>query len=100
MKRDHELRRVRRLQKEIDSIRRQLGLSSPGAVVYSSPLRSLEDEVVVVEADGMGGATTCIIEGNYPIDFITKYEERFPSEEKAVRKAESLVVHEKFRKVE
>ncbi|MBX3329132.1 MAG: hypothetical protein KF722_01930 [Nitrospira sp.] len=91
MKRYQELRRLRRLQSEIDSIRRQLAISSPGAVVYSSPLRSLEDEIVVVEADGMGGATTSVIEGNYPIDFTTKYEERFSSEEKAIRKAENLV---------
>ncbi|NGZ09383.1 MAG: hypothetical protein CV088_08340 [Nitrospira sp. LK70] len=91
MKRDQELRRLRRLQSEIDSIRRLLGISSPGTVVYSSPLRSLEDEVVVVEADGMGGATTSVIGGNYPIDFTTKYEERFASEEMAIRKAENLV---------
>lgn len=91
MKRDQELRRLRRLQSEIDSIRRLLGISAPGTVVYSSLLRSLGDEVVVVEADGMGGATTSVVEGNYPIDFTTKYEEQFPSEEIAIRKAENLV---------
>ena len=96
MKRSQELQRLRRLQREIDSIRRQLRISSPGTVIYSSPLRSLEDEVVVVEADGMGGATTSVIEGNYPIDFIAKYEESFSSEKHAIRKAENLVGQVEF----
>ena len=90
MNRNQKLTRLRRLQSEIDAIRHQLGISPPGAVLYSSPICALEEEVVIVEADGMGGATTCVVEGNYPVDYITKFEKRFISEEKAVRKAENL----------
>lgn len=92
MKRSDDLRRLRRLQKEVDVLRHELGINSPGAVLYSSPICPLEEEVVVVEADGMGGATTCVVAGNYPIDYITKYEKRFMSEEKAIHKAERLAM--------
>jgi hypothetical protein len=97
MKRNQELRRLRLLQSEIDALRHNLGINSPGEVLYSSPICALEEEIVVVEADGMGGATTCVVEGNYPVDYITKYEKRFMSEEKAIRKAERLAGQSEFR---
>lgn len=91
MNRSQELKRLRHLQSEADAIRRKLRISPSGAVLYSSPLCSLEDEVVVVEADGVGGATTSVVEGNYPVDYITKFEQHFASEDIALRQAEELV---------
>ncbi|MEW6542769.1 MAG: hypothetical protein AB1411_04065 [Nitrospirota bacterium] len=91
MSRDQQLKQLKRLQAEVDAIRRDMGISAPDAVLYLSPLYALEDEVVVVEADGFGGATTCVVEGNYPVDYITKFEKHFVSEEKALRMAEDLV---------
>lgn len=91
MNRKQKLKQLQRLQAQIDAIRKDLGINASGTVLYSSPLLALEDEVVVVEADGFGGATTCVVEGNYPVDYISKIENHFPSEEKAICNAEDLV---------
>ena len=71
MNRKQKLKQLQRLQ-ALDAIRKDLGINASGTVLYSSPLLALEDEVVVVEADGFGGATTCVVEGNYPVDYISK----------------------------
>lgn len=91
MNRKQKLKQLQRLQAQVDSIRDDLGISAPGEVLYSSPLCAIEDELVVVEADGFGGATICVVEGNYPVDYISKTEKYFPSEEKAICNAEDLV---------
>lgn len=91
MNRNQELKRLQRLQVEVDAIRRELKISAPGVVLYASPLYALEDEMVMVEADGFGGATTCVVEGNYPVDYITKFEKHFMSEEEAICMAEGLI---------
>jgi hypothetical protein len=90
MNRKQKLKQLQRLQAQADAIREDLGISAPGTVLYSSPLCALEDEVVLVEADGFGGATTCVVEGNYPVDYISKIEKHFSSEEKAICNAEDL----------
>ena len=90
MNRDLKLQRLQRLQAEVDAIRLELGISAPGSVLYFSAGHSLEDEMIVVEADGFGGATTSVVEGNYPVDYITKFEKEFASEEDAVRIADEL----------
>lgn len=86
-----QIKELRRLQRQVDEIRRDLGLNGPGTIVYSSPLCALEDEVVLVESDGFGGATTCVIDGNYPIDYNIEFEKHLPCEEKAIEMAERLV---------
>ena len=88
-----KLQKLGDLQKEADAIREDLGISAPKAVVYMSSLSAVGDEVVVVEADGFGGAKTSIVEGNYPIDFVIHYEKRFSTEAEAVDAAEKLVAH-------
>ena len=91
MKKDSRLKRLHQLQGEIDLLRQTLGINSPGSVLFSSPICAADDETVLVEADGLGGATTCIVTGNYPVDYITKYEKQFASERQAIRHAESWV---------
>jgi len=51
------------------------------------------DDMVVVESDGFGGATTSVIAGNYPLDYVTKFERFFPSESEAESAAEKLTDH-------
>jgi hypothetical protein len=51
----------------------------------------VDDEEVVVEADGFGGATLSVVEGNYPIDFLCLRETRFRTERAAIQAAEGLV---------
>lgn len=87
----NEINKLRRLQRQADSIRTKLNISPPGAVVYKADLDIIGDESVVVEADGFGGAVTKIVEGNYPIDYYTKFESAFVTEDKAVARAEAIV---------
>ena len=85
-----KLAELKNLQTQIDAIRRELGISQPGTVTFFASGRPGCDDDVVVLADGFGGATTSIVEGNYPVDFVTKFERIFPSEEDAEAAAEEL----------
>ena len=86
---NHEkIAELRNLQAKADLIRQELGISSPGKVTFLA--ESGAAGPIVVEADGFGGATTSIIEGNYPLDYITKFERFFPSEEEAAAAAEEV----------
>ena len=81
---------LRKLQAEIDTLRNKLGVSGRGEVLYLAP-RDADDELVIVEADGFGGAITKVVEGNYPLDFFTSYERVFSTESSAMEAAESVV---------
>jgi hypothetical protein len=83
--------RLRKLQIEIDAIRGELGISPPKSVLYLSSLNVTDDKSVVVEADGFGSATVSVVEGNYPIDFVSHYEKEFASENAAVEAAQKVV---------
>ena len=81
---------LRRLQAQIDALRNKLGVSGRGEVIYLAP-RDADDELVIVEADGFGGAITKVVEGNYPLDFFTSHEKSFRTEATAMEAAESVV---------
>jgi hypothetical protein len=81
---------VSRLQGQIDELRRQLNISPPGDVLYRADLSYADDEIVVVEANGFGGATLLVVEGNYPVDFCTREEKTFPTEAEALEAADAL----------
>ena len=89
MKRNEKLKKLRMLQAELDTIRRELGVRGPNEVLYLATLDYCDDEVIVV-ADGFGAATASVVEGNYPIDFFTRYEKEFSSEAAALRAAEKV----------
>jgi len=76
-----------------DAIRKELGFNPREEVTYSAPLYVTSDDTVVVEADGFGGATTGVVEGNYPVDYVIKFERFFPSESEAESVAEELACH-------
>ena len=59
-----------------------------------TPLSLSSDGMVIVEADGFGGATISVVEGNYPIDYITKVEKFFPSQKDAEAAAEAISLAE------
>jgi hypothetical protein len=88
-----KLAELRSLQARADAIRQELDFSPSGKVIYLAPLDVSADDVVVVEADGLGGATTSVVEGNYPLDYIIKFERFFASESEAERAAEDLARH-------
>ncbi len=85
-----KLAELRKLQAGADAIREDLQLNPPGKVTYMAPLQANPNDQVVVETDGFGGATTSIVEGNYPIDYVTKFERAFPSEKGAEAAAEAI----------
>ena len=66
-------------------------ISSPGAILFSAELYAVGDDLVVVEADGFGRATTSVVVGNYPTDYFTKSEKVFGSEGEALAAAEEIV---------
>jgi hypothetical protein len=79
-----------RLQAELDRLRLDLNINDRGAVLFRADLSYGDDEVALVEADGLGGATLRVVEGNYPVDFFTHEERTFPTETEAVSEAEAL----------
>lgn len=81
------MEKLKRLQTQVDAIRAELGISQPGAILFQSP----GDELLVVVADGFGGAMVSILEGNYPVDYSTKLERFFDSERDAESAAEAVV---------
>ena len=82
---------LERLHRQAESIREELKISSPGAILFSAELYAVGDDLVVVEADGLGRATTRVVVGNYPIDYFTKSEKVFGSEGEALAAAEEIV---------
>ncbi|HYT60913.1 MAG TPA: hypothetical protein VEL06_12125 [Haliangiales bacterium] len=48
------------------------------------------DEDIIVEADGFGGATLLVVEGNYPISYSIKRQRRFTREDEACEAAEAM----------
>jgi len=90
MNRTEKLSELRSLQVRCDAIRQELEINPPGKITFWAPLNVSMCKTVVVEADGFGGATASVVEGNYPVDYVTNYEESFPSESEAETAAEAL----------
>jgi hypothetical protein len=78
-----KLAQLKYLQAQADAVRQELGISQPGKVTFLASCGTLADDAVVVEADGFGGARASIVEGHYPIDYVTKFERSFQSEAEA-----------------
>jgi len=66
-------------------------VSYPGEVIFRASYNIFPDEDLVVEADGAGGATLLVVQGNYPIDYLVKAQHEFDSEEEACEKADQMV---------
>jgi hypothetical protein len=83
-------RLVSRLQNQLYETRKRLNISAPGVVLYRADVSYGDDEVALVEADGLGGAVLRVVEGNYPVDYLTRSENAFSTEAEAVRAAENF----------
>ena len=75
------------LHDQLASLRSKFEINPPGTVLYSAFLSSLDDEILLVVADGFGGASMSVVEGNYPFDYFTQTEEFFDTESAAVAAA-------------
>ena len=67
-----------------------VNVSYRGEVIFRAAYSIFPDEDLVVEADGAGGATLLVVEGNYPIDYLVKAQHEFDSEEEACEKADQM----------
>jgi len=76
------------LQKRLDELRKNLGVQPPGALIFSAYQSPEDDERVIVEADGYGGATLRVVVGDYPSDYTTQFEQNYATESSALECAE------------
>lgn len=91
MTRSEKLGALRRLQDRVDTARRELAVSGQGELLYMAPLNPADNDIVVVEADGFGEAEVSIVDGQYPVDYITKYCRLFATENQACDAAMQIV---------
>jgi hypothetical protein len=86
-----QLKRLHLLEKELAALREELGVSARGDMIFQSPRDMWSDDDIVVEADGSGGATLMIVEGNYPSDYTIHKHQSFKTEDEACEAAERLM---------
>lgn len=84
------LSELKNLQSQADAIRKELKISQPGEIIFQATVPSTWDDLIVVEADGFGGANVSIVEGDFPIDYNVKYESDFSSEDEAQEIADQI----------
>jgi len=90
MENETKLDQLRRLDAAAVQLRRELQISPPGELLFSADLDVCSDRQVVVEADGFGGATVMVVEGNYPMDCLQYQGRKFASEDAAREAAEQI----------
>jgi hypothetical protein len=91
MNNEEHLEKLKQLYAETENIRQRLGISAPNTVIFHASSNAFDEEEIIVEADGLGGATLSVIEGNSPIDFLCLRELRFPTEAAPIGAAERLI---------
>jgi hypothetical protein len=91
MKKNSQLEKLKGLEEKCQRVRKSLGVSNRGEVIFQAPNGMWSESDIVVEADGIGGAKLLVVEGNYPIDYSTKSEQVFQRENAACEAAERLL---------
>jgi hypothetical protein len=76
---------LRLLDEQAESIRKELGYSQPGQVIWMARLDF--DESLAVVADGYGRASVLRVSGNYPVEYVLKDRHDFDSEQAACAEA-------------
>lgn len=85
------LETIASLQAAIDKLRREHSIHDRGALIYKAFLSAVDDESVVVEADGVGGGKLMVVEGDYPFSFTVIDERSFAIAADAVSEADAMV---------
>jgi hypothetical protein len=83
-----QLETVTALQSKLDTLRKSIGVADRGSVLYRSEVSYGEEECIVVEADGLGGAVLRRVTGRYPTDCLSLEEHEYATEFEAVKAAE------------
>ena len=91
MKTNSQIDELRKLEEKSQRLRKSLGVSNRGEVIFQAPNSMWSENDIVVEADGVGGAKLLVVMGNYPIDYSTKSEQVFDTEDAACEAAEKLL---------
>jgi hypothetical protein len=76
---------LRLLDQQAESIRKELGCSQPGQVIWLARLGI--DELLAVVANGYGWASVLRVSGNYPVEYVLKDRHDFDSEQAACAEA-------------
>jgi hypothetical protein len=76
---------LRRLDEKARSIRKTLGYSQSGEVIWQAAIDL--DKLLVVVANGRGGASLLHVRGNYPVDYLLLEQLNFASEKAACEAA-------------
>ena len=86
---------ILKLDQVQDLIRAEHGIHPKGEALTHFPISSIDEELLVVEADGLGGAHLLMIEGPYPFmeNCMEKYNHHFEHEQEACQAAEWLDEH-------
>lgn len=84
---------IKEFQHKLNRLRTAAGISPPGTILYWADGSPVDDEVVIAEADGVGGGTLRVVRGRYPFDYQTQSEKRFDTEAQAQEAAAAEVEH-------
>lgn len=76
-----KLARLEELLGNVDSLRKELGVSAQGEEVVNDEV--WDDRRLVVVADGLGGADLEYVEGHYPIEHLELNSRHYSDEDKA-----------------
>jgi hypothetical protein len=82
-----DIEELRRLDVQAQALRTKLGFGQPDEVIWQA---DSGEDLLLVEADGYGGASVQEVEGNYPVDFTSKHERAYATEEEACGVARQL----------
>jgi hypothetical protein len=77
----NQLEMLRSLDSQARTLRKVLGYSQPDEVIWRA--ESDIDELLIVVADGYGGASLLRVSDNYPVDYLEKDRKDFSTEEAA-----------------
>ena len=87
--RKQRIEELRELYDKAEVIRKELGLSGAGEVVWQGDVD--DDCKVVVTADGLGGGLLEYVEGNFPVDYMNNGSREFDDERDALDAANRLL---------
>jgi hypothetical protein len=90
MMKKSKLHRLLKLEEQARALRKELGISALGEILFEGSESVWPEREVVVEANGRGGATLMVVEGNYPMDYLTIRQQQFSTEDDACEAAEEL----------
>jgi len=68
---------IKYLQERINGLRAEYSISALDTVLWKEDLNSVDDRLLVVEADGVGGALCSQVRGNYPVDYLVEHHKVF-----------------------